>query len=256
MLKEDFEHLFTLEENFWWFAGMREVTGALLDPVCPPGRARKVLDAGCGTGGNLEWLQRYAGNGKVFGIDFSSDALQFSQSREPKHLAGASVTALPFDDARFDLVTSYDVLGQLPAKTDELALSEMFRVLRPGGVLFVRVAAYEWLRSGHDEALQTQHRYRLSELSSRIQRVGFRILRTTYANSLLLPAVAFRRLVLKPTGLADNGSDVKPLPPGLEWLNPLLKGILRAEAWYVRQSLFRLPAGLSAICIAEKPRTS
>ena len=49
------------------------------------------------------------------------------------------------------------MLVQLPGEgSDELAMREMFRVLRPGGVAFARAAAYEWMRSGHDEALGTQ----------------------------------------------------------------------------------------------------
>jgi SAM-dependent methyltransferase len=253
MLKEDFEHLFALEENFWWFSGMREITSALLDPVCQPRHRRMILDAGCGTGGNLEWLQRYAGDGKVFGIDLSPDALKFLLSRGHRLAAGGSVTALPFGDAHFDLVTSFDVLGQLPHQGgDEQALGEMNRVLRPGGVLFLRVAAYEWLRSGHDEALQTKHRYALNELRSLVEGSGFRILRTTYANTLLLPLAALRRVVLKRVGLADSGSDVQPLPAGSDWLNRLLKRVLVGEAWYLRRQTSKLRAGLSLIFIAQK----
>jgi SAM-dependent methyltransferase len=253
MLKQDFEHLFKLEENFWWFVGMREITSALLDPVCPPGGTRRILDAGCGTGGNLKWLQRYAGNGRVFGIDLSPDALEFSLSKAEGVAAGGSVTAIPFADRQFDLVTSFDVLGQLPYPGgDELALREMNRVLRPNGTLFLRVAANEWLRSGHDAALQTTHRYALNELRSLVEGSGFCILRTTYANTLLLPVAAFRRVVLKRIGLADSGSDVQPLPAGYEWLNRLLKRVLFSEAWYLSRDRSSLPAGLSLICIAQK----
>ena len=42
--------------------GMREITRTLLDPVCPPTGDRLTLDAGCGTGGMMSWLKRYAGN--------------------------------------------------------------------------------------------------------------------------------------------------------------------------------------------------
>lgn len=254
MQAEDYEYLYTLEESFWWFAGMRELTGELLGAHCPPGPGRAVLDAGCGAGLNLTWLRSYSGGREVVGVDLIPDALKFCRARGHKLLAQASVTALPFADESFDLVTSFDVLVQLTgARADELAVSEMYRVLRPGGVAFVRVAAYEWLRSGHDAALDTQRRYRLGELTSLLERAGFRVLRQTYANSLLLPLAAFRRLVLKRIGLADRGSDVKPLAPSLGWLNGLLLAALRAEARWVRRPRRNLPAGLSAICVAAKP---
>ena len=251
MRAQDYADLYALEESLWWFTGMREVTRAVLDPLCPPGRRRDILDAGCGTGGMLSWLERYAGGGRVAGVDISADALDFCRSRGLRDVAQASVTALPFDAETFDLVTSFDVLVQLPGEgSDELAMREMFRVLRPGGIAFVRAAAYEWMRSGHDEALNTQRRYALAQLADRMTRAGFRVLRATYANSLLLPAAVVRRLVLKRLGLADPGSDVKP--PGSDLLNRALASALKAEASLLTRPNVNLPAGLSVICVAEK----
>jgi SAM-dependent methyltransferase len=250
---QDYADMYALEESLWWFVGMREVTRSLLDPVCRQGQVRDILDAGCGTGGMLNWLERYAGGGKVAGVDLSADALAFCRGRGLRDVARASVTALPFAEATFDLVTSFDVLVQLHGEgSDELAMREMFRVLRPGGVAFVRVAAYEWMRSGHDEALGTQRRYKLPQLVERMESAGFRVRRATYANALLLPAAAVRRRLLKPLGLADGGSDVKSLPQGFEWLNRLLASALAAEASLLRRPGANLPAGLSAICVGEK----
>src|SRR5687767_9200791 len=141
MQAEDYASLYDLEETFWWFPGMRGITAALLDPICPPGRDLCVLDAGCGTGLNLDWLERYAGAGTVFGLDFAEDALAFCRARGVRNLVQASVTALPFADSSFDLVTSFDVLVQLPGEgSDAQAAREMYRVLRPGGIAFVRAA--------------------------------------------------------------------------------------------------------------------
>lgn len=255
MQAQDYADLYALEESLWWFTGMREVTRALLDPVCTHGHVRDVLDAGCGTGGMLRWLERYAGGGRVAGVDLSADALDFCRGRGLRDVAGASVTALPFADSTFDLVTSFDVLVQLPGEgSDELAMREMFRVLRPDGIAFVRVAAYEWMRSGHDEALSTQRRYTLAQLVERMERAGFLVRRATYANTMLLPAAMLRRLVLKRLGLADGGSDVKPLPQTLGWLNRVLASALAAEASLLRRHGANLPAGLSAICVAEKSK--
>lgn len=254
MQPEDYNYLYELEDHFWWFSGMRTIAGALLDQYCGANCDRKVLDAGCGTGSNLLWLQRYSGDGKIYGIDISFQALQMSRQRGPERLVHASVTDLPFADSSFDLVTSFDVLVQLPTPgADVEAIREMYRVLRPGGIGFVRAAAFEWLRSGHDQALGTHRRYRLSELSSRLERNGFVVLRKTYANSLLLPATAFRRLVLKRAGLVDSGSDVKPLPPWLKPLNMTMRLILQIEATWLETMPLNLPAGVSAICVVRKP---
>ncbi len=254
MQTEDYAYLYELEQEFWWFAGMREITEALLDPFCFDRQMRSILDAGCGTGGMLDWLERYGQGGRLIGFDLSPVALDFCRARQHHLLAQASATDLPFADDIFDLITSFDVLVQLPGEgSDEQAIREMYRVLKPGGIAFVRVAAYEWMRSGHDQALATQRRYHLNELTERMEKANFAVLRGTYANSLLLPIAALRRLVLKRIGLADDGSDVKPLPPQLQWINRALLFALKLEARWLKNPSRRLPAGLSAICIAQKP---
>jgi len=250
MQPNDYADLHALEDELWWFAGMREITAALLDPICLGNGNKVVLDAGCGAGGNLNWLRRYATPDRVFGVDFNSDALRFCRALEHALVSQASVVSLPFRAGIFDLVTSFDVLGQLSHQDDEKALREMHRVLKARGVIMVRAAAYQWLHSGHDIALHTQQRYELELLSRKVEAAGFRVLRATYANSLLLPAAILRRLVLKRIGLVDQGSDVKR--PPVEVLNQVFKTMLRGEAWWLRSPGARLRFGLSAICVGEK----
>jgi ubiquinone/menaquinone biosynthesis C-methylase UbiE len=252
MNADDYAYLYELEEDFWWFAGMREITAALLDPVCPPTRDRSILDAGCGTGGMLAWLKRYAGNGRVAGVDVNPTAVDFCRRGGHTSAAQASVTDLPFSDSTFDLVTSFDVLGELPAETSaDRAIDEIQRVLKPKGIAFVRVAAYEWIRSSHDLAQDNQHRYLAGELAGKMEHAGFDVLRSTHANGLLMPLAIFQRLVLKRLGLA-SGSDVKPLPSVLSSLNSGLSATLRAEARWLRRPSANLSFGLSAICVAQK----
>jgi hypothetical protein len=109
------------------------------------------------------------------------------------------------------------------------------------------------MKSDHDRALGTQRRYDLDELRNKLKRAGFEVLRGTYANSLLFPVVAVRRLLLKPLGLADKGSDVKPLPQNLQWLNRIFTNALVWEARRLGDPKARLPMGLSVICVAKRP---
>src|SRR5262249_11657758 len=132
---------------------------------------------------------------------------------------------------------------------------EMMGVLKEGGGAFVRGAAYRWMKSGHDRALGTERRYDLNELREKLKCAGFEILRETYANSLLFPVAAIRRLLLKRLGLADEGSDVKPLPKNLQWLNRVMTNALLWEANRLRDPSVKLPVGLSAICVARRPNS-
>ena len=230
---------------------MREISKVLLDPICARAHERDVLDAGCGTGGMLSWLTQYAGNRRVVGIDLSPTALEFCRERNHQQLTQGSIAQLPFADSTFDLVTSFDAIQHVLDKGDVRAIAEIFRVLRPGGFAFIRVSAYEWLRSGHDEALNVQRRYTLGELSDEMHRVGFTIRRATYANTLLLPVAVIKRLVLSRFGSAHAESEVKPWPKSWQWLNGLMTLPLKLEAGVLRR--MDLPFGVSAICIGEKP---
>ena len=250
MQAQDYAYLYELEENFWWFQGMREITKVLLDPICAAARERQVLDAGCGTGGMLSWLTQYAGSHRVVGIDLSPTALEFCRERNHQQLTQGSIAQLPFADSSFDLVTSFDAIQHVLNQGDVRAIGEMYRVLRPAGFAFVRTSAYEWLRSGHDAALNVQRRYTLGELSDEMQRAGFTIRRATYANTLLLPVAVIKRLVLSRFGSAHAESEVKPWPKSWQWLNGLMSLPLKLEAGVLRR--MDLPFGVSAICIGEK----
>jgi len=109
---------------------------------------KKVLDAGCGGGRNLVYFLR---NGyEVYGIDPNPDAVsavkQLSQTlshANPKeNFAIASAENLPFDDNYFDLVISSAVLhfANNPGHFDSM-IQSMWRVLKPGGYLFARLAS-------------------------------------------------------------------------------------------------------------------
>jgi ubiquinone/menaquinone biosynthesis C-methylase UbiE len=250
MQPQDYAYLYELEQTFWWFVGMREITRSLLDPIIS-GRAGLVLDAGCGTGGMMAQLTRYAAEQRIVGIDSSETALRFCVQRQQQMLARASVSELPFPDSTFDLITSFDVLQHVPEQKDATAIAEFYRILRPGGIAFIRVAAYQWMRGGHDDAIAVQRRYHLDELTAHLRNAGFVIRRATYANTLLFPVAIMKRLIFAPAGRARAESEVKPWSKGWRWMNGLLTIPLKIEARTLKQIDF--PFGLSAVCIGQKP---
>jgi SAM-dependent methyltransferase len=162
------------------------------------------------------------------------------------------VERLPFADASFDLVLSNDVLCHLGVASDAVAVRELARVLRPGGLLYLQLPAYEWLRSHHDEAVHTGHRYTAEEIRRLLRRGGLRVRRLTYANSLLLPAAAAWRLLTRvlPSARAGERSDVRPLPGPV---NALMRAAIGLEAPVLARR--SLPFGLSVIAVAERAPT-
>ncbi len=235
----EYDTIARLEDQHWWYAGMRRMAAQWVQQL-PLRRGARLLDAGCGAGGGLKWLSAF---GAASGVDLHPLATHYAVRFCPQ-VGQASVGALPFPAETFDLVTCFDVLYHLAVVDDEAALGELARVLRPGGWLLVRVPAYDWLRGAHDRQVHTRHRYTASELRAKIVRSGLAPRRVTGAGLLLLPPAMLRRLV-QPPGPAH--SDVT-LPPRL--INRLLLACLAAEGAWLRR--FDLPAGLSVLALAQK----
>lgn len=246
MQAQDFEDLYNLEERFWWFVAMRHITDTIVGPDLQ-GQTLDLLDAGCGTGYNIEHYEK-AGH-RVFSFDISEHAIAGVLKRGFRQVCEASVTEIPYRSESFDLVFSFDVLEQISVEDGAQAIREMHRVLKPGGSLFIRVPAFEWMRSSHDAALATAHRYSRPELVQMLLGVGFDMRLASYANTLLFPVAILRRS-LKKLGVG-RGTDVKPLPGGLGWIDPIFRNVLAAEARVLGMG-GRLPFGLSVIAYAKK----
>jgi len=245
---DEYRKMYALEENFWWYRGMLRMTRQILGRYFEPGRDIRILDAGCGTGKMLQELGHYANRPPV-GFDFSSEAMKFLKMRGLVNVIQASTTEIPFKSGSFDLVTSFEVLCQLPGEDDLKALREFHRVLKPAGKLYVRLPAYQWMYADHDRHQQTFRRYHRLDLIDRVKEPGFRILKISYANFFLFPMLIFKRLVLERLGILSGTSDLRPVPAGL---NALLEIPLRIESHLLSCRSFRFPCGLSLVCLAEK----
>lgn len=241
--REEYEVMYRVEDSLWWYRGMEAISRAVLERTYARDSHLRILDAGCGTGAVLSYLADY---GAATGMDFSPHALRFSLQRGHRRLSRGSVNTLPFADDSFDLLTSFDVLC-VNGVDDGQALREFRRVLAPGGRVFLRLPAYNWLRGAHDRAVNIRHRYTAADLRQRIAAAGLLVEHLSYANMWLLPlAVAKRwaeRLFPRQEG-SDLTLDIGPL-------NGLFRAVLSSEAkWVARRGL---PLGLTVVAVARRP---
>ena len=239
----EYDNIAQLEDSHWWYRGMAAIS---LDLIRSQLRMPiRFLDAGCGTGGMLRRLSPF---GVGIGIDFSPLALAHAHRKIPNDLCRASITQLPFTNYSFDLITSFDVLYHRSIADDQTALNEIARLLKPNGIVLIRVPAFESLRGAHDQLVHTRHRYTADEMRSKIQRAGLKVIRLTYANFFLfIPIYIIRALQLSHS--KKESSDVE-LPSTA--INNVLETLLKIESFLIR--FIDLPFGVSLFALAVRTK--
>lgn len=235
-----------VEDKHWWYVGRRRIIADFVRRICEQLRAEgnsepRILDIGCGTGGNLETL---SGFGRAEGVDISSEALDFCRARGLNNVRQGAAETLPYESESFDLVTGLDVVEHLD--DDVSGLREMRRVLRPGGRMLLFVPAFMFLWGVQDDVSHHRRRYTLSGLKQTLQQAGMNVERASYANISFFGPILMGRLFMRVSGLrpaSENNINIGTL-------NGLFGKILGAESWWLNRLNF--PFGVSIICVARR----
>jgi hypothetical protein len=142
------------------------------------------------------------------------------------------------------------VLYCLPDEAEHQAVREMWRVLKPGGLALVNVAALDALRGSHSVLTHEQRRYTRGSLRALLSSAGFHIDTLTFANMSTFPVALAVRGLERLTGRAGAASDadlrVPPAP-----VNGFLNAALAVEGAWLR--IGSLPVGSSLMALARKP---
>lgn len=242
MKSDEYEIMFRVEDHHWWYVGLR----GILDLYWQRHVASEkpdVLDVGCGTGATLDALRDTA---NATGIDAASEAIRLCRMRELPSTVAASAEALPFSDNRFDVVISCDVLCHRSIQDKSIPLREMRRVLKPGGLLFLNLPAYQWLHSSHDVHVYTDKRFTRREVALLLEESGFEVVQTSYWNTILFPLIAGLRFWRKafPLPASDLNED---RPSSLSYVFGACLAVERRLLRYTP-----LPFGLSVFALARK----
>ena len=242
MKEHTYPIMFRIEQSHWWYTGRRKILANFVEDICRrvTDRRPRILDVGCGTGANLLMLSEY---GDAEGVDISKDALAFCRERGLDKVKLGAGEKLPYDDGTFDLVTAFDVVEHMD---DDLAgLSEMRRVLRPGGRVLLFVPTFMFLWGVQDDVSNHRRRYRLPELQRVLEQAGFEIERSTYANITIFLPILFVRKLMRVMGIkAETENNIN-----VTALNGVLGRMLGAES--IALKYMDIPFGVSGLCVAR-----
>lgn len=244
MERDEYERMHAVEDRMWWYRGLRALAADRLSRALSGSGARgAVLDAGCGTGGMLHRLGASVAGRPTIGLEYDGVAASFAAAKAGRPVVGGSVNQLPFGAGALAGYLSLDVLchgGVDPA----LALEEAHRCLDAGAIAVFNLPAYEWLLSAHDRRVHNVRRFTRRQAGALLAGHGFRVLRSSYWNSLLFPLMLLHRLF----GRDDAESDVHDYPA---WLDAIFSAALAVERAAIRAGL-DLPFGGSLIVVAVR----
>jgi SAM-dependent methyltransferase len=235
---------FELGERYYWFSSQNTIVQRTLEPVLAElatTRRPHILDLGCGPGNTLRRLMPL---GRVFGSDFSLDALRFARTKGITSVFSADSVALPIGSGNVDCVVALDVLEHV--EDDRAALAEIRRVLRPGGAFLFTVPTFMALWRHHDVMYGHFRRYRRQDFIAAVRHAGLSVRGCHFIKcAAFAPLWLLARL--ERLGLVPARDNFFAVP---EWVNRALEAEI---VWETRSGLAAwLPFGVSLLCVGAR----
>ena len=232
-----------VEDSHWWFCSRRAIVASALSRLgLLPGT--RILEAGCGTGGNFAMLARF---GEVYAMDPDLQACKFASARKTATVEpGQLPDRIPFENVSFELVVMTDVLEHLDR--DQEALTVLRERLKPDGWLLATVPAFPWLWSVHNVTHHHRRRYLAGDLRALFERAGYAVAYLSYYNFLLFPAIAAVRLLGRLRKSSPQRSHNLRTHSGLG--NSLLRAVFSSERYVIGR--LAVPLGVSLLVVARR----
>lgn len=253
MQHDYYKEYYDLERQHWWFVAREKIISNYLKKIIDDKILKqenlKILNVGCGPGRSSQYLSSF---GEVTSIEYDKDCCEFASERTGLQIINGSITELPFQDEMFDLVCAFDVIEHV--EDDQLAVSEMIRVAKKEGVIFITVPTFMSLWSHHDVINHHFRRYKLSQIEKlfEIQKNGNEIF-SSYFNFFLFPGIYLIRIISNILKFGKkrpgSGSDFETFKPG--FLNNLLFNIMYFESKFINKNI-KFPFGVSLLYTWKK----
>lgn len=242
MEKSYYKDYFVLEKQHWVFRVRRRIFRYFIEKHTRLGA--RIFDFGCGSGCLVGELQKRGYD--AHGLDFEKKAVDYGIDSGVKNLTVGSGDKIDYPDVSFDLVTSLDVLEHL--EDERPVVAELARVLKPGGKMIITTSAYQWLWSVHDEISHHFRRYTVRSLSNIFEDFSeLKMVRKTYYNTLLFPAIAAVRVSSRWLNIKNRKSD---FDMNNRFLDKLFYSIFNIESYLLK--FMNFPFGVSILVILKK----
>lgn len=152
-------------------------------------KAPCILEIGCSSGFMLKKMKLALPDATIVGADVVREPLYRLAKELPSvPLLRFDLLQCPLPSDSFDAVVMLNVLEHI--EDDISALAQVHRILKPGGIAVIEVPAGPHLYDAYDKALNHFRRYKISEVTAKLQSAGFSVERQSHLGFFLYPAFA------------------------------------------------------------------
>ena len=174
--KHEYDKMARVEQELWWYRCLHYL---VLDSISRifSGRDITIIDAGCGTGGLMLFLQEQ-GYINLKGFDLSLDSVRICRQRRLNvtHENLLNI-ARSYSPASADVIVSNDTLYFLDEQERIDLVQQCFQVLSPCGLLILNLPALKYFRGIHDLSVGIKHRFSMQDALSLFDSSQFSIVR-------------------------------------------------------------------------------
>ncbi len=238
----EYQRMYEVEQKLWWYRSLHvKVLRQIMRHFGSASAGIRLLDAACGTGGLLSFLQE-KGFKNLAGFDYSRHALDFSLERGLDVEFGDLRHVESFRPAeQFDVICCNDALYFLTDQEIVLALKAFRKKLAVNGLLIINIHAFEAFSGTHDLAVGSSRRFKLNDFQKYAKAADLNIRFNSYwPFALSLPILAVRqwqkfRIRKHKLAVSDTDSDVTY--PG-DAINSILHGVMKVENFLLAKTPF------------------
>jgi SAM-dependent methyltransferase len=217
--------------------------------------AKVMLDIGCSSGFLLSEIRAAFPEAFVIGADVVRGPLiGLARSQPNVPLLHFDLTRCPLPDASVDVVFLLNVLEHI--KEDAMAVRQLYRILKPGGVAIVEVPAGPELYDIYDEMMMHYRRYRQTDLVQMFEDARFEVIRRSHLGFFLYPGFYLVKRLRRRKRAGIPAEKVKTLVThdiDRTGGNPVLSALMRLELWAGNKISY--PFGIRCLLTAKKPRS-
>ncbi len=211
------------QNSSWIYKGTINQHVKRYEYAATEGVGKKVLDIACGTGYGCSILANVAES--VVGIDISSDVVEIAKKEFPDKkiiFQQGDASRIEFPDNTFDTITSFETIEHLPKDKVDKYLSELFRVLKPGGLIYISSPDSEGFSLGE----QSSNHFHVQEFTSQ-----------NFYNLISNYFIVYKVL-------AQETASVKVVR-FIQWIARHTNSLATQKAWRAYKTLFNCTGNLS-----------